>query len=213
MLPDMQTEVTWIIDALARNRKKTKSGLAAALGIDPSAVTRLLRGERRLKFSEAQQAATYLEVEPFGGFVETSAGYEEKKTSHEESSVPLFRVDAGQDGFWRIDIDRESVIERKPRSPQLSGVRSAFGFYTPDRSMSPRFKIGEIVWINPMRPVAPGDDAMLMQLDRSQDGDKVFLCELLEIHDDEFTVRQYGDGKKRNFPRSDWVALHVFARA
>lgn len=209
----MRTEVNWIIEALAQDRKKTKSGLAAALGIDPSAVTRLLRGERRLKFTEAQLAAEYLGVEAPGGVSEGAWSETQSDAQKDKNTAPLFRADARKDGFWQIDIDRQSVIERKPRSPQLAGVRSAFGFYAPDQSMSPRFKIGEIVWINPMRPVAPGDDAMLMQLDALQDGDKIFLCELLEIHDDYFAVRQYGDGEKRTFPRSDWVALHVFGRA
>lgn len=212
----MQTEIAWIIDALAHNRKKTKSGLAAALGIDPSAVTRLLHGERRLKFSEARLAANYLEVEPpktfgEGGFAEEGEAFAHAPAESDPSFAPLYRASAGEEGFWRLD--RSHIIERKPRAPQLSGVRSAFGFYVPDEVMSPRFKIGEIAWINPVRPVAPGDDAMLLFTAEENGGDRIFPCEILEIQDKQFVVRQYGNGEQRLFSRDEWVALHVFGRA
>lgn len=42
---------------------KTQRGLAAALGVDPAAVNRLLKGERQLKASEIGPLASYLEIE------------------------------------------------------------------------------------------------------------------------------------------------------
>ncbi|GIX10337.1 S24 family peptidase [Elioraea sp.] len=42
---------------------KTQRGLAAALGVDPAAVNRLLKGERQLKAAEIAPAARYLEIE------------------------------------------------------------------------------------------------------------------------------------------------------
>jgi phage repressor protein C with HTH and peptisase S24 domain len=43
---------------------KTQRGLAAALGVDPAAINRLLKGERKLKLNEVLPAANYLEIEP-----------------------------------------------------------------------------------------------------------------------------------------------------
>lgn len=43
---------------------KTRSGLAKALGRNPSAVTDLLQGKRQLKASEIPKVARYLEMEP-----------------------------------------------------------------------------------------------------------------------------------------------------
>lgn len=215
----MDTEVTWIIDALAHDRTKTKSGLADALGVDPSAITRLLHGERRLKYAEARRAADYLGValprrfDDTGadevGFREDAAVFDHRSAPSDPAFAPLFRALTNGDGFWRLD--RQSIIERKPRSPQLSGVRDAFGFYAPDNAMAPRFKIGEVAWINPARPVAPGDDALLMRT--AQDNDTVFLCELGAIEDRNFIVRQHGDGEEKSFARAQWVALHVFPRS
>jgi phage repressor protein C with HTH and peptisase S24 domain len=60
----MNPWLQWIEDALAANPKKSKSGLAKALGRTPAAVTRLLRYGRELKAREIRLIAEYLETEP-----------------------------------------------------------------------------------------------------------------------------------------------------
>ena len=55
-------EIELIRAALAKPGK-TQRGLAAALGVDPAAVHRLLKGERQLKAAEIPAAARYLELE------------------------------------------------------------------------------------------------------------------------------------------------------
>src|ERR1700723_3074017 len=55
--------VDWIREGLKHTRK-TRSGLAKALGRSPSAVTDLLNGTRRLRAEEIAIAAEYLGVEP-----------------------------------------------------------------------------------------------------------------------------------------------------
>src|SRR5262245_39310208 len=54
-------ELDWILEGLAKSGK-TRSGLAAALGKAPSAVTALLQGKRQLKASEIKIVAGYLGV-------------------------------------------------------------------------------------------------------------------------------------------------------
>src|ERR1700678_2226491 len=55
--------VEWSRQGL-KDKKKTRSGLAKALGRSPSAVTDLLNGSRRLRAEEIAVAAEYLGVEP-----------------------------------------------------------------------------------------------------------------------------------------------------
>lgn len=60
----MDPYIDWIKEALAQKPDKTKAGIAAALGIHPSQVTRLLKGEgkpRRLQAAEIVKIAAYLE--------------------------------------------------------------------------------------------------------------------------------------------------------
>lgn len=207
----MNTEIGWIKDALARDRTKTQSGLAQAMNIDKSSVSRLLRGERRLKFSESRIAATYLGVSPPTGFTEESEEFHHEE-SHANAFTPLLRAaTVAEKDFWLLDHD--DIIEQKPRPPQFIGVSAAYGFYVPDNAMAPRFRIGEIAWINPARPAVPGEDALLVAAQKADRRDKVFLCELREIQDEYWRVHQYGGGNTRSFSRSEWRALHVFSRA
>jgi transcriptional regulator with XRE-family HTH domain len=55
--------VDWIREGL-KEKRKTRSGLAKALGRSPSAVTDLLNGSRRLRAEEIAVVADYLGVEP-----------------------------------------------------------------------------------------------------------------------------------------------------
>ena len=55
--------VDWIREGL-KEKRKTRSGLAKALGRSPSAVTDLLNGSRRLRAEEIAVVAEYLGVEP-----------------------------------------------------------------------------------------------------------------------------------------------------
>ena len=55
--------VDWIREGL-KEKRKTRSGLAKALGRSPSAVTDLLNGSRRLRAEEIAIVAEYLGVEP-----------------------------------------------------------------------------------------------------------------------------------------------------
>src|SRR6185437_8857811 len=55
--------VEWIREGL-KEKRKTRSGLAKALGRSPSAVTDLLNGSRRLRAEEIAIVAEYLGVDP-----------------------------------------------------------------------------------------------------------------------------------------------------
>src|SRR5688500_5223908 len=55
-------DIDWIRKGLSKPGK-TQAGLAGALGIHPSGVTRLLAGHRQLKAAEIARAAAYLELD------------------------------------------------------------------------------------------------------------------------------------------------------
>src|SRR3546814_14503795 len=58
-------DIDWIRRGLERTGK-TQRGLARALGIDPSAVSRPLDGKRQPKAAEMAKVAAYLETPPPG---------------------------------------------------------------------------------------------------------------------------------------------------
>ncbi len=214
----MEQETDWIRTALAKDKSKTQKRLAEALRIHESSVSRMLKGERRLKFSEAHLAADYLGVDPPSGFAESEEAFEyngEPMRASEQKSAPLCSASccasAESDGFWRLD--RTNIVERKLLPPILKGVNGAFGIYAPDNAMAPRFKVGEVAWINPARPVAPGDDALLAAKKPLPGGvEKILLCELLAARNGRYVVKQHSQGKEREFDSAAWNALHVMPR-
>ncbi len=213
MLQSMQREVDWIIEALERDPAKTQTGLAAALGIDKSGVSRMLKGRRRLKYEEAQRAAEYLEVNPA---VAERAGFAEPENPYlaeprPEMLAPLYASAAGEkNGVWLLDL--QQPIERRPQAPDFAGAALVFGFYAPDESMGPRFHTGEIVWVNPGRPAAAGHDALLLAKDAPAARTAACLCVLETTTASAYRISQYGIGGVREFPAADWRAAYVYGR-
>ncbi len=220
MLLFMQREIEWIIEALARDPKKTRTGLAHVLGIDKSGVSKMLKGGRRLKYEEALRAAEYLGVSPGNlgelGFAEEAEEFvSATKPQALDPVACLYACDiesAGQTrGFWRLDL--EIPIERRQQSPYLGAAERAFGFYAPDDVMAPRFFTGETVWVNPARPAAIGQDALLMSKASPKHEMQVLLCVIDNKSANSFLVRQYGSTRVEELPLASWHAAYVFGRA
>jgi len=208
----MAGDINWIVDALARDRTKTQKGLADALGVGQSAISRLKKGERQLKYAEAQKAASYLGVSAPAGFAEEGEAFEHDRGAHggARNLIPIFNAETAGNGLWRLDR-AGGPADRRPRPGALAGGDRIFGFYAPDAVMAPRFKIGEIVWVDSIRPAAPREDALLIE-NTHQGPEKVFLCELLDIQEADFLTLQHGGGEPQYFPRKNWSALHVLPR-
>lgn len=208
----MTEEVDWIRAALAADRTKTQTGLARALRLDKSAVSRLLQGQRRLKFEEARLAAAYLGVappasdDPPRGFADESAGFDHAGPA----TAPIVAAAAEADGVWRIR--RAEIIERRPRAPQLIGVDSVFGLYAPDAAAAPRFRIGEVAWINSGRPAAPGDDALFIG-EETDAGAAAILGQLIRTRASHFEALRFDTGETRRLAVADWRVFHVYPRS
>ena len=58
----------------------------------------------------------------------------------------------GSDGFWFIDGDAKEFVERPAN---LRGVANAFALYADGETMQPRYFAGELLFVNPNRPITP----------------------------------------------------------
>jgi phage repressor protein C with HTH and peptisase S24 domain len=58
----------------------------------------------------------------------------------------------GADGFWFIEGDAKEFVERPAN---LRGVANAFALYAEGESMQPRYFAGELLFVNPNRPITP----------------------------------------------------------
>lgn len=101
---------------------KSNVGLAKALGIDASGVSRMLKGERRLQLHEVEKAAAYLGIKPphYGEVLKDGAVAPARNMTH---VVALTKIAAG--GVWRevgVKVRYEEVAIPLIPEPSLAGL-------------------------------------------------------------------------------------------
>jgi phage repressor protein C with HTH and peptisase S24 domain len=180
-------DTAWIKEAL-KQPGRTQRGLASAMGIDPSGVSRLLTGARDLKASELKALAGYLGVSPPSQVIGPRGMTEppEFGHSHLEGSeldptsaralpaVATLKRDVevrgvavgGEDAVFLFNGE---VIDYARRPPGLVGSKNVFAIYVVGDSMSPRYDEGDMVFVHPGRPPRPGCD-VIVEL-HGQDGE------------------------------------------
>jgi repressor LexA len=126
--------VQWIVKGLAKHGKDQK-GLAKALGVDRSSISKLLSGVRQLKADEIEKIAAYLEEPP------------------PSRMMPVrYRIGAGQ-AVYAVDTD--DAIDYEPVSG-MWGVEAELAIVDGD-SMWPLFERGARIYIGPARGPLPED--------------------------------------------------------
>ena len=106
---------------------KSQAGLARALGLDPSAVTRLLAGQRHIKAFEIPRIRAYFDEPDAGGGDGLSAELELAWPWRSGDTIPVLGIaEGGPDGI--VEWNGE-VVDNVPRPPFLSGAANAYAVY------------------------------------------------------------------------------------
>ena len=175
-------DLDWIRDGL-RRPGKSQRGLARALGINPSGVSRLLAGRRAIKLDEIEKIAAYLEVGPpywtsgplapsaapefgggsvwperpgireAGGLQDGDGGPVLPALSGLSRDLPVLGTAMGGEE-GAFEFNGE-VVDYVRRPPGLEMARGAFAIYVQGESMAPRYEEGELVFVHPGRPARP----------------------------------------------------------
>src|SRR5215470_4574248 len=175
---------SWFSQALER-AGASQADLARHLRLAPSAVSRMLKGERQMKPLEVVHIAAFLRVpeeEVLRHAVETPVSVAASEAPRRgrgrpplsRSSSPGPSLSGLAHDADRIPIrsgarggtDQEMFLEDGPigytaRPANLSGVRSAYAIYMVGDSMLPRYEPGWILHVNPFKPARPGRDVVL----------------------------------------------------
>jgi len=205
--------LTWIRDGLTCPGKSQR-GLALALGLDPSGVSRLLNGKRALKAAEIEIVSRYLGVAPSASTgaaaispVTGAPALAARPTSVPESPVPEIPAPAslsrdlpvrgtavgGEDAGF--DFNGE-VVDYVRRPPGLAGTQRAFAVFASGDSMSPRYEEGELVFVHPGRPATPGCDVIVELKGRDGEPGHCFLKRLIRRAEEELILRQFNPPKE-----------------
>lgn len=95
------------------------------------------------------------------------------------------------------------VLSLTYRPLELLNVRDAYAVYVHGDSMSPRYRPGEMLYVDPVRPVSPGDD-VIVQLKTGQG----FIKELVRRTGRAVICRQHNPASEVEYPSEQVRSIH-----
>jgi len=210
-------DTIWFHNALEQ-AGGTQADLARHLGLAPSAVSRMLRGERQMKLLEAVQIAQFLgvsqeEVLRRAGDATVPPPEPARRGRPPRSATPhapLQRQDsmpirsAARGGNDQQMFLGDGPIGYTPRPSNLAGVRDAYAIYMIGDSMEPRYIQGWLLHVNPFKPPTRGRDVVVYKNDQA-----VLIKQFISWNDDELVLRQLNPEDTLRIPRDEVVECHL----
>ena len=217
-------DVIWFHQALERIGA-SQADLARHLRLAPSAVSRMLKGERQMRQLETVQIAGFLGVSPdevlrhaindavsaSGPELPRSGRGRPRSTStsgNVRSTDPIPIRSAGRGGN-----DQEMFLEDGPigytsRPANLSDVRAAYAIYMVGDSMEPRYEPGWLLHVNPFKPPTRGRDVVVYKL-----GQVVLIKQFVGWEGNTLVLRQLNPPQTLRIPRTEVRECHLVVGA
>jgi transcriptional regulator with XRE-family HTH domain len=207
-------DTNWFQEALNR-AGLTQADLARDLELAPSAVSRMLRGERQMKLAEAIQTAAFLgvseeEVLRRAGATDTSEREPRRRgrppRSATMASAPALRQDT-------VPIRSAGEQHRAPddgpigytlRPANLAGVRDAYAIYMVGDAMEPRYEPGWLLHIHPFKPPTRGRDVVVYTKDQ-----RVLIEQFVQWDGEVLVLRRIHPDETFRIPRDDVLSCHL----
>jgi phage repressor protein C with HTH and peptisase S24 domain len=118
------------------------------------------------------------------------------------TDVPVLgHARSGQDGMF---FDNGVVDSYVPRLHFLSGVGSAYALYMNSDSQEPVFRLGDLLYVNPVIPPRIGDDIVI----ELQNGE-AYIKRLLRRTAGQLTAQQFNPACELEFAASDIANVHL----
>jgi len=208
----------WFYQALERIGA-TQADLARHLRLAPSAVSRMLKGERQMRQLETVQIAAFLGVTPdevLGHAVaETTSPSSIDKPRPGRGRPPaapsstratdLIPIrSAGRGGSDQAMFLEDGPIGYTSRPSNLNGVRAAYAIYMVGDSMDPRYEQGWLLHVNPFKPPTRGRDVVVYKK-----GQAVLIKQFIGWEGDTLVLRQLNPPEILRIPRSEVEECHL----
>jgi len=203
----------------------TQADLARHLRLAPSAVSRMLKGERQMKQLETVLTAGFLGVsvdEVLQHAVAESASPPtidlsrpvrgrppSAAPSRVARSVDMIPIrSAGRGGIDQAMFLEDGPIGYTPRPANLSGVRAAYAIYMVGDSMEPRYEQNWLLHVNPFKPPRHGRDVVVYKK-----GQAVLIKQFVGWEGDTLVLRQLNPPDTLRIPRSEVEECHLIVGA
>jgi DNA-binding XRE family transcriptional regulator len=123
-------------------------------------------------------------------------------------SLPVYAAEEAQKGMIKVFHNR--VIDRIPLPSALAGRDIAYALFVPGDAMSPAFRYGDILWIDPLLPSADDMEVVIYKKTELDDnGENAIICTLVSHTDDEWTVEVLKPKVTQYvLPRDEWTMCH-----
>jgi phage repressor protein C with HTH and peptisase S24 domain len=208
----------WFHQALERVGA-SQADLARHLRLAPSAVSRMLKGERQMRQLETVQIAGFLGVSPdevlrravnevisVSGADLPRPGRGRPPSARAADLIPI--RSAGRGGN-----DQEMFLEDGPigytsRPANLGGVRAAYAIYMVGDSMEPRYEPGWLLHVNPFKPPTRGRDVVVYK-----QGQIVLIKQFVGWEGDTLVLRQLNPLDTLRIPRTEIRECHLIVGA
>jgi phage repressor protein C with HTH and peptisase S24 domain len=180
------------LEAGGVRRPKYILNLGKALGVDPGY---LESGDETLLVKRANDNLPEPNAE-YAGRVEFSG-----------RKIPVYgQARGGADGEFEWNGERMHDI---PCPPQLDNVDDAYGVYVAGDSMSPRYDVGEVLYVNPLIPPRPGHH-VVVQVQTDEHGPRLaFVKKLVRYNTQELVLEQYNPPRELTFDGGHVHKVHV----
>ena len=211
-------DAAWFHQALQR-AGATQADLARHLRLAPSAVSRMLKGERQMKQLETVQVAAFLGVSleevlrhavaesaaPAADMPRPGRGRPPSSSPPGIGRAPdMIPIHSGGRGGNDDEIFLQDRVGYTPRPANLSGVREAYAIYMIGDSMEPRYERGWLLHINPFKPPKRGRDVVVYK-----QGQAVLIKQFVGWEGDSLVLRQLNPPETLRIPRAEVEECHL----
>jgi phage repressor protein C with HTH and peptisase S24 domain len=209
----------WFQEALER-AGASQADLARQLRLAPSAISRMMKGERQMKLLEAVQIATFLGVSQDEVLSHAGAaadppppaapgrrgrpprGPVPPAPSGGAAAIPI--RSAGRGGSDQQMFLEDGPIGYTTRPANLDGVRGAYAIYMIGDSMEPRYEQGWLLHVNPFKPPIRGRDVVVYK-----SGQAVLIKQFVRWEGDALVLRQLNPPEELRIARDQVLECHL----
>jgi transcriptional regulator with XRE-family HTH domain len=214
-------DAIWFQQALER-AGVSQADLARHLRLAPSAVSRMLKGERQMKLLEAVQVSAFLGVAQDEVLRHAGAGLDAPPEAappgpprrgrpprpgpapviaSRAEPIPIRSAGRGGDDQQMFLSDG---LGYTPRPANLNAVRGAYAIYMVGDSMEPRYEQGWLLHVNPFKPPTRGRDVVVYKQDQT-----VLIKQFVRWEPEALLLRQLNPPQELRVPRGEVVECHL----
>jgi phage repressor protein C with HTH and peptisase S24 domain len=197
--------------------------LSSRLGhrIDRATVNKMISGRRAIAADELLLMANILGVDvptldgperaASKGEIDIemeTAGVAAKRPFSSAAAVPVLGARGGVRGAELVFAD-DDCIEWTFAAPGLDKAQGIYAAYVPGGEMMPRYRPGEMVWINPNKPVKQGDDVLVKLKDGKSRRMIGIIREFVAWEEQAVLLKMYNPAKDDRYAEEDVASIDL----